>query len=340
MGSSLVVMKPGEVILKQEDSDYEIAANEIKVKTLYAGICGSDISVYKGRLAHANYPVIPGHEVVGEIVARGKNVKLECGTKIVIVPNSFCDKCMNCISGKRNICENKKSLGVNCNGIFKEEFIIEEKYALSIEDNFPLERAVLAEPLAVIVHAFQKIEKNPTKSLLIIGCGSEGMLAVSLASYYGLNVTVVDINKNKLNIVKEFLPNVSVFVPEEIEQDRFDYIIECAGVSASVEQSIRVVKPGGKVVLIGMPATANLPIVHIVRNEINIEGSIIYSFPHDFIESLRILADPKFIISHAVSRPRPISEFQSAYEDACSGNFGKILFDFSSNEENNGKIVK
>ncbi|MER1984890.1 MAG: alcohol dehydrogenase catalytic domain-containing protein [Solibacillus sp.] len=329
MVMSIVVQKPGEITLQKTNNEKEVQANELKIRTLIAGICGSDVSVFKGRLAHATYPVVAGHEVVGEIIEAGSDTSFALGDKVVIVPNSFCDTCENCRIGKRNICLNKKSLGVNAQGIFQEEFVIEAKYALRIHDNMPLERAVLAEPLAVIVHALQHFEINSNKQLLIIGCGSEGMLAVSLASYYGMNVAVCDINADKLVLMNEHLPQVKTFSPEEVEQQRFDYVLECAGVSATVEQAVRVVKAGGKVVLVGMPPTANLPIVHIVRNEITLVGSIIYSFPQDFQSSLNTLADPNFIINHAVVAPRDLTQFEAAYNDACSGKYGKILFKFT-----------
>lgn len=329
MVMSIVVQKPGEITLQQTTGERGIQASELKIRTLIAGICGSDVSVFKGRLAHATYPVVAGHEVVGEIIEAGKDTAFTVGEKVVIVPNSFCDTCGNCRIGKRNICLNKKSLGVNEQGIFQEEFVIEEKYALRIHDGMPLERAVLTEPLAVIVHAFEHFEKNAENELLIIGCGSEGMLAVSLASYYGMNVSVCDINADKLALMNEHLPQVKTLSPEQVEGHRFDYVLECAGVSATVEQAVRVVKAGGKVVLVGMPPTANLPIVHIVRNEITLVGSIIYSFPQDFQRSLDILADDRFIINHAIVAPRDMTQFEAAYNDACSGKYGKILFKFT-----------
>lgn len=329
MITSIMVQKPGEIVLQQKERPNPVQSHELKIRTLIAGICGSDVSVYKGRLAHATYPVVAGHEVVGEIIEVGEQANFTLGEKVVIVPNSFCEACENCRAGRRNICLNKKSLGVNEQGIFQEEFVIEAKYALKIHDGMPLERAVLTEPLAVIVHALEHFEKTSNKELLIIGCGSEGMLAVSLATYYGMNVTVCDINAAKLDLMNQHLPSVKTLSPDEVEQHRFDYVLECAGVSATVEQAVRVVKAGGKVVLVGMPPTANLPIVRIVRNEITLVGSIIYSFPHDFQESLNILADETFLINHGVVAPRPVHQFESAYEDACSGKYGKILFDFT-----------
>lgn len=329
MNECLIVEKPGVIKMQKVECLTVTNPNEVKIKSLVAGICGSDVSVYKGRLAHASYPIIPGHEVVGEVIEVGSNSNFNVGDKVVIVPNTFCDKCFNCLNGRRNICSNKISLGVNSQGIFQSEFIIQDRFVIPINSTIRLERAVLTEPLAVIVHALEKFSDcNKSDELLIIGCGSEGMLAVSLASYYGMNVSVCDINREKLKLVNQYLPNVKTYTPEEVEHLTFNMVLECAGVSASVEQAVRVVKVGGEIVLVGMPPKAELPIVNIVRNEINIQGSIIYNFPEDFEKSLNILSDENFVIDHAVVAPRTIDEFQSAYEDACSGKYGKILFKF------------
>src|SRR5690606_37830857 len=134
-------------------------------------------------LAHATYPICPGHELVGTIIEVSPNSTFEIGQRVVVIPNSYCDECENCRKGRRNICINKKSLGVNINGGFSEEFIISEKYVMQIPDELPYEKAVLIEPFAVIVHALEKVSITKGTSVAIIGCGTEGLLALTLANH-------------------------------------------------------------------------------------------------------------------------------------------------------------
>lgn len=331
MYKTLQIENPQQITLCElHEIEQPLSKTEVKLKPIIGGICGSDVSVYKGNLAHAKYPVIPGHEVVAKVIEVGSDVTIPVGARVVIVPNSFCDACENCKKGRRNICFNKKSLGVNVDGVFSSSFCIDAKYVLPIPESISLERSTLTEPFAVIVHALKKVEIDDTKNILIIGCGTEGMLAASLTHYFGGNVTVIDILQDKLVAIKKHIPDVITHLPNEVGEDRYDLVIECAGVKSSVEQAFELVKSGGEIILVGLTAEAIMPVTHIVRSEVTIYGSIIYDFPQDFETSLKILADPTFKADHIISKKYDLQQYSQAYEDACSGKYGKVLLNFAT----------
>lgn len=323
----LYLKSPGELELKKMKPSQSLQEKEIKIKLIYGGICGSDLGVYKGKISHAKYPVTPGHELVGRIIEVGQKVQMKVGTKVVITPNTFCGECENCLKGYRNICSYKESLGVNVDGIFSEEISIHSKYVLPIPEEIPDERAVLIEPFAVIVHAFQKVEIKKNSSVVVIGCGTEGLLAISLAKYLGAEVTAVDINQEKLERVRKAY-GIAALLPNEMQNQKFDVVVEAAGVESAVEQGIDIVKQGGKVILIGLTPEAKLPILKIVRNEITIYGSIIYNFPEDFQQCLNYLAKDEFNVSPIISNIFSFRDYETAYHHALSGQYGKILLDF------------
>ena len=322
---------PGELELEELDWNISLLEDEVKIKLIYGGICGSDIGVYNGKIQHAKYPVRPGHELVGRILEAGKNVTFAPDTKVVITPNTFCGECDNCLNGHKNICIHKQSLGVNVDGIFSEEIIINAKYVLPIPEEISDEEAVLVEPLAVIVHAFQKANIQKGTKVGVIGCGTEGMLTVALAVFLGAEVTAIDINPKKLENAKSSY-NVNTLLAHEIQNETFDVVIEAAGDKRAVEQAIGIVKKGGKIILIGLTPEATLPIVQIVRNEITIHGSIIYNFPEDFSRSVGYLIEEKFNIKPVISKIFPLEEFKEAYVLAVSGQSGKILIDFKGDK--------
>ncbi|MFD0828588.1 zinc-dependent alcohol dehydrogenase [Neobacillus sp. M.A.Huq-85] len=324
----LYLKNPGELELKDFFPITNLQDDEVKIKLIYGGICGSDVGVYKGKLGHAKYPLIPGHELVGEIIEAGKNANFAKGTRVVVTPNTFCDQCENCLNGRKNICKNKQSLGVNITGIFAEEITISSKYVLPIPDQLPSEKAVLIEPFAVIVHAFQKINVTKDTSVCIIGCGTEGMLSIALAKYLGAQVTAVDINVKKLEKVRNEFEGVETALPEEVSEAAFNVVIEAAGARASAEQTVQIVKPGGTIVYIGLVPEATFPVMQIVRNEITLKGSIIYSFPEDFEKCVEYLMDQDFDVKPVVSNIFPLKDFEKAYGDALSGQYGKILINF------------
>lgn len=324
----LFLKSPNDMEMRQTESLPVPKGDEVKIKLTYGGICGSDLRVFKGSINYASYPIRPGHELLGTVIEAGETARYKIGTRVVVQPNSFCGECIKCAKGKTNLCQLKKSLGINTDGGFSEEFIISSRFVLPVPEELPDEKAILIEPFAVVVHAFTKAEITKETSVAIIGCGNEGMLAASLASYLGAEVTAVDINPLKLELVKSLGNNIRVIHPEDMKDQTFDVVIEAAGTKRSIEQAMQHVTSGGSMVMIGITQEANFPVAHVVRNEITLYGSIIYSFPTDFQKAVEYLQNDNFNIEPIVSQIMPVSEFQQAFDKALSGDYGKILLKF------------
>ncbi|MFG6149415.1 zinc-dependent alcohol dehydrogenase [Halobacillus sp. B23F22_1] len=328
----LYLKNPSDLELKEFESIPTLQNDEVKIKLIYGGICGSDVNVFKGMIEHASYPVLPGHELVGEIVQKGQHVKEEIGQRVVIQPNSFCGECDYCKEGRTNICPEKKSLGVNKNGGFVQEFVISSKYILPIPEDLSNENAVLIEPLAVIVHGFKKVTITQDTTLAIIGCGAEGMLAIALAHYLGADITAVDINGEKLKKAKHHYNGITTCYPEEVNHGTFDVVIEAAGAKQSFEQGVDILKPGGSMVVVGMTSKAEIPVIRMVRKELTLFGSIIYNFPEDFLTSIEYLQEGEFSVQPVISEILPLKEYKKAYQHAASGEHGKVILNFQEGD--------
>lgn len=324
----LYVTNPEEMILKKMSPLPQPQHDDVKVKIIYGGICGSDLRVFQGKVPYATYPVRPGHELIGTVTETGPDSNFSIGDRVVVLPNTFCDECDMCLKGYRNICRHKKSLGINLDGGFAQEFMISSKYLLSIPDEITDEKAVLIEPLAVIVHAFKKVQIGKGSRVAIIGCGNEGLLATLYASYLGAEVTVIDINPRKEELAKQMNEDVTFLYPQDVTTEKFDVVIECAGVRSAVEQAFRLVNSGGSLVIIGLAKEANIPVVDVVRNEINVFGSVIYHFPEDYLVTMKLLSDPAFEAEKVISKIMHFKDYERAYEYAKSGDYGKIILNF------------
>lgn len=323
----LFLKNPNEMELRQVNSPPTPKNDEVKIKLAYGGICGSDLSVYRGKLSHASYPLRPGHELVGTVIEAAKDAKYKAGTRVVVLPNTYCGHCKNCLQGNTNICPEKKSLGINTDGGFSEEFLISCKYVLPLPDDLPDEKAVLIEPLAVVVHAFEKVKITKDTSVVIVGSGNEGMIAAALAYHLGARVTAIDLNPRKYALIRS-LGDIRAVHPNELINESFAVVIEAAGTKESVEHAIQLARPDGTIVLIGLAQDAILPVTHVVRNEISIRGSIIYNFPSDYFQAIEYLRDPKFNVNPIISKKLPLTEYKQAYEFALSGDYGKVIFKF------------
>ncbi len=324
----LYLEKPNDLKMRESAPTPAPKDNEVKVRVIYGGICGSDLRVLKGSISYANYPCRPGHEILGTVVKAGKKSSHQVGTKVVSFPNTYCGECEFCLQGKTNICKNKTSFGVTVNGLFAQEIIIDSEFVVPIPQDLADERAILIEPFAVNVHALKRTNITKGTSVAIIGCGTEGLLAIALLNHMGADLTVLDIIPAKMERAKSFGENIKTMTPADVRDQVFDVVVEAAGVKASVEQAFQLVKPGGAMISLGITGDKiGYPALHITRGEITIYGTIIYT-KKDFADAIVLLQDPKFNIAPVLSKIVPFIKYQEAFTDALTGNFAKIVLDF------------
>lgn len=324
----LYLEKPGDLKMREIGPPPAPRDNEVKVRVIYGGICGSDLRVLRGTIPYATYPCRPGHEILGTVIEAGEKSPYKVGTRVASFPNTYCGKCEFCLQGRTNICKNKKAFGVTCDGLFAQEIIIESEFVVPIPSDLADERAILVEPFAVNVHALQRTNIPKGKSVAVIGCGTEGLLAIALLNHMGADITVLDINPIKMEKAKSFNRNIKAMHPADVKDQAYDVVVEAAGVKASVEQAFQLVKPGGAMISLGITGDEiSYPALRITRSEITIYGTIIYT-KKDFADALALLQDPTFNVAPILSRIDPFAKYQEAFADALTGNFAKIVLDF------------
>lgn len=310
--------------------------NETRVRLIYGGICGSDLKVFCGTIPYAKYPCRPGHEILGAVIEAGEMSPYKPGTRVISYPNTYCGKCEFCLQGKTNICSSKQSFGVTINGLFASEIVIDSKFLVPVPSELSNERAILTEPFAVNVHALKRANISKGASVAVVGCGTEGLLSVALLDYMGADITVLDINLDKMKKAGSFNKTIKSLHPEEVDGELFDFVVEAAGVKAAIEQAFLLVKPGGSLITLGLINDAvSFPSLHVTRSEITIFGSIIYT-KKDFEEALGLLQDPEFNVSPVLSKIVPLGDYEKAFEDALTGNFTKIVLDFRDSQQTPG----
>lgn len=324
----LLVTNPGSIEICEYKTRKLLDDYEVRVEVIIGGICGSDMSVYKGKIPYAVYPLTPGHEIIGRVIETGKNVNFKIGDKVAAYPNTYCGTCENCSNGMTNICSNKKSFGVTIDGLFAEEVVIDSEFLVKVPEEIENKKAVLLEPLAVCVHVISKAEVKSDSKVAVIGCGTEGLLNIAILSFLKADITAIDVNEDKLLKAKEFNENIKTFLPGQITDQKFDIVIEAAGAKKAIEQAFTIVKPGGKLVTLGLTNEEILyPCFLVTRNEITIKGSIIYT-KDDFEQALFYLKNKDFNVNPLISEILPFEDYKTAYDDAMSGKKVKVLMEF------------
>jgi L-iditol 2-dehydrogenase len=326
--NELYLEKPGDLRMRQSPPAPAPKENEVKVKVTYGGICGSDLRVFRGSIPYASYPCRPGHEILGTVVESGKKSLYKAGTKVVSFPNTYCGRCEFCLKGRTNICREKKSFGVTCDGLFAQEIIMDSEFVVPIPSNLAEERAILVEPFSVNVHALKRASITKGTSVAVIGCGTEGLLAIALLNHMGADVTVLDVVPLKMEKAKSFGKHIKALHPAELKDQVFDVVVEAAGAKTSIEQAFQLVKPGGALISLGIIGEeVRYPALRITRSEITIYGTIIYT-KKDFADALALLQDPAFNVEPVLSKIVPFTQYREAFADALTGNFAKIVLDF------------
>ena len=183
----------------------EIRDDQVLVKMMRLGICGSDIHVYHGKHPYTKYPVTQGHEVSGEIVQVGSAVKgLEVGQKVVLEPQVTCGKCYPCTHGKYNLCTELKVMGFQTTGAASEYFAVDASKVDVIPDSMSYDEAALIEPLTIALAAAEQAHISYGKSVAIMGAGGIGLMLVQLARLAGAScVTVFDLVEEKCELAKQ-----------------------------------------------------------------------------------------------------------------------------------------
>ncbi len=324
----------GEIDIKEP----EIEANEVLLEVNYIGLCGSDLSAYRGQMPLVKLPRIPGHEISGVIIKKGDQVpdSFRIGDKATVSPYTNCGNCPACRAGRINTCEYNQTLGVQRNGALTKRISVPYDKIFANE-NLSLQELVLVEPLSVGYHAANRGEVSETDTVLLIGCGTIGLGALCASIRKGATVIAMDIDDNKLKIAKKFgatqvinsiKENAISRVMELTYNEGVDVVIEAAGNPATFVLALEAVSFAGRVISIGYSKeNVNFNSQLIVRKELNIYGSrnALRVFP----SVIKMLERKEKPYSDLITKIFPFEQVPEAFKfwDENTGSVTKVIID-------------
>lgn len=277
----------------------EIGPEDALVRVSMAGLCGTDYRIWSGDRP-VTYPLILGHEFVGRIEAVGRDVpQARVGERVVAEPNYSCGRCPLCLEGNRNLCARRTTVGIDVDGAFAELVRLPARCCWPVADSVSDDEAVMGEPLAVVVRAVQRGLPRSGETAAVVGAGTLGLLALQVLRAFDARVLVVSRSAKRFELARSLgaaETHASADGPLAAAAGRFsrregvDLVVETAGTAEAVNHALALVRPGGRVVLTGLPhETTTLSFFPIVRHEITIIGSMIYQ--DEFPQALRLLED-------------------------------------------------
>ncbi len=313
-------------LLKVDEIDEpKINDDEVLIKVRYAGICGTDLHVYRGAMRdRVKYPAIPGHEFSGIIAKVGSKITwLSEGDEVVANPVVSCGRCVACVGGRPNVCVNFKILGVDIPGVFAEYVKVRGDKVYRIPKGLSLRNAALVEPFSVAVHSCRKAGIEPGDVVVVIGQGPIGLCVTQVAKHYGAyKVIALEVIENRLELARR-LGADEVINPLRVDPVKAvkeltdgvgaDRVIETSGHPVALGQALGMLRPAGRVVVVGLCfEEVKFYSYPIVYKEAEIVGSRVYidEFPRTLNLMSKGYLNPEPLITHEMSLEEGIKAFK------------------------------
>ncbi len=334
-----VMTAPGEIIFREVPVPVP-GPQEVLIRMMRIGVCGSDIHVYHGKHPFTKYPVTQGHEVSGRIEALGAEVRgLKVGEKVTVEPQVFCGKCYPCTHGKYNLCENLKVMGFQTTGMASEYFAVDASRVTPLPDSMSFDEGAMIEPLAVTVHAARRAGDLTGQKIAILGAGPIGiLLSQSVKALGAAQVMITDISDYRLALAAECGADYAVntrnrdfgeALTECFGPDKADVIYDCAGNNTTINQAIRCARKGSTIILVAVfadMAQADLAVLN--DHELDLNTTMMYRH-EEYTEAIRLVSEGKIRLQPLMSRHFAFREYPEAYRyiDGNAERSMKILID-------------
>ncbi|MBM4084045.1 MAG: galactitol-1-phosphate 5-dehydrogenase [Planctomycetes bacterium] len=301
----------------------DVAANEALVKVKACGICGSDVHGMDGSTGRRRPPIVMGHEAAGVIAQVGPGVRgWKEGERVTFDSTVYCGECWFCRRGDVNLCDNRRVLGVSCDeyrrhGAFAEYVAVPQHILYRLPDGVSFEQAAMIEPLAVAVHGVNLARIKLNDTVVAVGTGIIGLLALQAARVVGAGkIIAVDLETEKLDTARRLGADVGLKadacnVAEEVKKlsdgRGADVALEAVGIAPTVKTGVQCLRKGGTLVLIGnLSPTVELPLQTCVTRQVTLIGSC--AFVHDYPACIELIAQRKVNVDALISAVAPLAE--------------------------------
>lgn len=315
----------------------EPGPGEVLIRVLVAGVCGTDLHLHDGEFG-PTYPLTPGHEFVGQVVAVGAGTAAEMiGRRFVVDNTGSCGHCVECRRARPAHCQNLIAQGVNAPGGFAEYVVTSSGRCFAVDDLDP-ETAVFTEPVACVVHGLDVLGLQPGANVLLFGAGPTGLVLTQLLARSGASeLTVAAPSQAKLDLARAGGADQTVLVDRadpasSLDQlrkaapDGFDVVIDATGAVAVLAQTLALTRTGGTVFVYGMTSQAavwSIAPYDIFRRELTIKGSFAQQFSFD--RALSALRSDRVKTEGMISRRFSLDAYDEALAAVADSSVVKAV---------------
>lgn len=318
----------------------QINDDEVLIKVHVTAVCGTDVHIYDWdpwSACRVVPPMIVGHETAGDVVAIGRNVtRVQVGDRVSVETHIPCNHCYFCQHDHKEICQHVALFGCTQDGAFAEYAKVRADSVFKLDDGLTYEQGCMFEPMGAGVHGVE-VAEVAGKTVLISGCGPIGLTAITASKVFGATkVIACDLFDEKLEIAKEMGADVVInsascdLVAEvhKLTDDLgVDAAIDITGAGAAINNSLRSVRSGGRLVCVGLPSkpvTMNLT-EDLIYREVEmtgISGRLIWRTWEDFS---KVMKDPRYHMERIMGHRFLMKDFEQAFAEIRSGVPGKMM---------------
>ncbi|MDR3588674.1 MAG: alcohol dehydrogenase catalytic domain-containing protein [Negativicutes bacterium] len=324
-----VVTKPKTIEIKETELP-QLQPGWVQIKIEAVGICGTDLELYDGSLGYVRsgrvkYPLVPGHEFCGRVVAVGeKTAGVEVGDRVVAEVHIGCGACHYCRCGRYNLCPDMQRLGIgDLPGAIARFVQAPVRFVHKIPDNLALEKAVLIEPTSVCLHALYRANLKGGDNVLIFGPGPIGLITCALADCLGaagIALVGTETDQGRLQLGARLGAGRLISVPKDdaaLEEylEWADIVVEATGQAQVVPQAFRYLKKGGTLLLVGLHRQLGSDIDYnqIIAQEKTVVGCL--GSPAVWGKSIALLQSGKFDLSPLITHRYPLADAAQAFHN-------------------------
>jgi threonine dehydrogenase-like Zn-dependent dehydrogenase len=321
---ALYIRKPLEAELGELDEPV-LQPGQVLLRVRYVGMCGSDLSTFRGKNPLVTYPRIPGHEIAATIETVGEGVpeKFEPGMAVTLSPYTSCGQCASCRRQRPNACKSNQTLGVQRDGALTELIAVGHE-KLIVANGLGLRDLSLVEPLTVGYHAARRGRVAPGDVVAVLGCGAVGLGAIAAAAYEHGTVIAVDVDDRKLALAQRAGAGHTVNTKTQNLNERLlaltegrgpDVVIEAIGMPETFRLAVELVAFTGRVVYIGYAKDeVRYDSRLFVQKELDILGSR-NALPEDFEGVIAMLTHTQFPLAELVSKVVTLEQAPQALQE-------------------------
>jgi threonine dehydrogenase-like Zn-dependent dehydrogenase len=316
---AIVVERPDSVSLTEIDTPSP-GPGEARVRSVVAGVCRTDLDIISGALdaRWVRFPVVPGHEWSGVVDAVGEGVSaVEPGQRVVCEGNIGCLSCPRCRAGDTHLCRRYDAVGFTRGGGWGEFVVVPARILHPLPDSVSFEAAALVEPGSCVVKALGRARIEPAELVGVVGVGAMGALAIRIARLRSpAAILAYGLRDEELELARALGADAVVNVSrEDVEEGVLDVVVETAGAVPAVELSTRLVREGGRVVLLGIAGhdqELTLPADLIALRDLTLLGSVGYTTAA-WAEMVALLRESLVDLDPIVTHRFPLERYQEAF---------------------------